>query len=568
MPQESAASAAVEQAQTPFSPAPVQELLRLFVKAARAHQLYLPNNPIHRSAIEGLRAGFTPIWAETDELTLEITEIELKWFGVTVLSGDKSADNIAWLFFKDGIRELRLLPGIQESEIVKLLELVQQARRASPDDDDLVAMLWEADLTYASYRYVDLLGEGDAEFPGAGVGSERSPDEIRATTEEAVEEVRASGIVRMEDFDSTLYFLDERETDYVRRELKREYDDDLRVNVVTTLLDVFETQTDPSVRHEVIDNVYEVMVHLLAAGHFQGVARVLREVRTAVERAPEVDDAQRRGLERLAEQLSAPESLSQLLQALDDTPILPPEADLAELFDQLRPTALAPVFLWLSRIRNESLRPLLAAAAGRLAAANTGELVALINAQEREVSNEAIRRAGALKAQAAVGVLGKVMTEPDAERRLSAAQALAEIASPGAFQVLERALADSSREVRITAVRTLSSHSYRPMLAKLETAVKAPTLRDADLTEKMAFFEAYGALCGDGGIPYLDSLLNGRTMFGRRDDSELRACAAISLGRIGTENAFAALRRASSEKDVVVRNAVSRALRGPVGAGR
>jgi len=568
MPPGTAASAAVEQAQTPFSPAPVQELLRLFVKAARAHQLYLPNNPIHRSAIEALRAGFTPIWAETDELTLGITETELQWFGVTILSGDKSTDNIAWVFFKDGIRELRLLPGIQEAEIVKLLELVQQARRASPDDDDLVAMLWEADLTYVSYRYVDLLGEGDAEFPGPGTGSEASPDQIRASTEQAVDEVRASGIVRIEDFDSTLYFLDERETDYVRRELKREYDEDLRVNVVTTLLDVFEAETDASIRHEVIENVYEVMVHLLAAGQFQGVAKVLREVRTAVERAPDVDDAQRRGLERLGEQLSAPESLAQLLQALDDTPILPPEADLAELFDQLRPSALAPVFLWLSRIRNEALRPLLAAAAGRLAAANTGELVALINATEREVSNEAIRRAGALKAQAAVGVLGKVMTEPDAERRLSAAQALAEIASPGAFQVLERAIGDTAREVRITAVRTLTNHSYRPMLAKLETAVKAPALREADLTEKMAFFEAYGSLCGDPGIAFLDSLLNGRTLFGRRDDSELRACAAISLGRIGSENALAALRRASAEKDVVVRNAVSRALRGPAGVGR
>jgi HEAT repeat protein len=224
---------------------------------------------------------------------------------------------------------------------------------------------------------------------------------------------------------------------------------------------------------------------------------------------------------------------------------------------------LAPVFLWLSRIRNETLRPLLAAAADRLAAANTAALVALINAQEPEISNEAIRRAGALKAQAAVSVLGKVIAEPDADRRLRAAQALAEIGSSGALQVLERAIGDSAREVRIIAVRTLGSHSYRPMLPRLDAAVKSPGIREADLTEKMAFFEAYGTLCGDSGVAYLDSILNGRSLFGRRDDTELRACAAISLGRIGSEAAFEALRRAAAEKDVVVRNAVSRALRGP-----
>ncbi len=552
--------------QAPFSPALVQDLLRLISKAVRAHQLYLPNNPIHRGAIDSLRAGFTPIWGETNELVIAITETDLQWHGITVQSGDKSADNIAWLFYKDGVRELRMLPGIQETEIIKLLELVQRARRASPDDDDLVAMLWEADFSYLTYRYVDLLSDGDTDLPAPGHTATASPAEIRTSAEAAVHEAQAHSIIRLEDFDSTLYFLDEREIDYLRREVKREYEQDLRANVVSALLDIFESQPEAHVRAEVIDNVHELMVYLLAAGHFQGVANVLREVRASLQRTPDVNDFHRHRLERLAEQLSAPESLSQLIQALDDTPVLPPENELAELFDQLLPTALAPVFLWLSRIRNESLRPLLETAAGRLAAANTAALVALIQAPEREISSEAMRRAGALKAQAAVSVLGRVMTEPDAERRLIAAQALADIGSPGALQVLERAISDSAREVRITAVRTLTSHTYRPMLARLETAVRATTLRDADLTEKMAFFEAYGTLCGDQGVSYLDSILNGRSLFGRRDDTEIRACAAIALGRVGTEPAFAALRRSSSEKDVVVRNAVSRALRGPGGA--
>ena len=38
-----------------------------------------------------------------------------------------------------------------------------------------------------------------------------------------------------------------------------------------------------------------------------------------------------------------------------------------------------------------------------------------------------------------------------------------------------------------------------PRLPRLEAIVKGKAVRDADLTEKMAFFEAYGALCGDGG---------------------------------------------------------------------
>src|SRR5439155_2500616 len=131
-----------------------------------------------------------------------------------------------------------------------------------------------------------------------------------------------------------------------------------------------------------------------------------------------------------------------------------------------------------------------------------------------------------------------------------------------ALQALEASIEDGDREVRITAVRSLTGRAYRPILPRLEAVVKGPSLRNADLTEKMAFFEGYGALCGDAGVPYLDTILNRKRLFRPRADPELRACAAIALGRIGTTTAFASLRRASEQKDVVVRNAVSRGLRG------
>jgi HEAT repeat protein len=205
---------------------------------------------------------------------------------------------------------------------------------------------------------------------------------------------------------------------------------------------------------------------------------------------------------------------------------------------------------------------LLEAAAGRLASASTNELVRLVGASERDIATEAIRRCGALKAQGAVQALGRVLNNPEASLRQLAVQALTEIASPGALQALERAVDDADRDVRIATVRALSSRAYRPVLARIESTVKGKTIREADLTEKMAFFEGYGALCGDSGVEYLDSILNGKGFLGRREDAEIRACAAMALGRVASVRAMESLRKASSEKDVVVRNAVNKALRG------
>lgn len=546
------------------------ELVRLVGKAARASQLYLPNNPIYQGAINALRAGFAAVWTETDDLVLTLTEHDIRWYGVVVSdaaqNASKSSDNLAWLFHKDGVRELTLVKGFEEEEFIKLLAIIQRARKAGSDEDDLVAMLWEADFTFLTYRYVDLLAEGsggDDLGDGGEAGPAPDPSAVRESTQAAVEESRAANLVKVADFDSTLYFLDDREIEYLHDEIRREYAIDLRVNIVATLLDIFETQHDPEIRDEVIEDLHKLMVYLLTAGQFRGVAYLLRESRAAIQRNPALTPEQRGRLEALPEQLSAPDALSQLLQALDSPLALPPQDELISLFDQLQSVALSTVFSWLGKSQNSRLRELLEAAAGRLAAANSGELVRLIQTPDAEVSAEAIRRAGALRAQAAVLPLGRMLIEGDVGRRQLAVAALMEIGSPGALQALERGIEDSDREVRITAVRALSSKNYRPALTRLEAVVKGKAIRDADLKEKMAFFEGYGALCGDAGIPHLDTILNGKGFLGRREDPETRACAAMALGRVRSPRAIEALKKALDEKDVVVRSAVNKAIRPP-----
>lgn len=167
-----------------------------------------------------------------------------------------------------------------------------------------------------------------------------------------------------------------------------------------------------------------------------------------------------------------------------------------------------------------------------------------------------------MKTPAGVGPLSKVLTEADTELRQIAVNALAEIGSAGALQALERAVSDDARDVRVAAARALTARAYRAALPRVEAVIKGRGLREADLTEKMAFFELYGALCGDSGVDYLDNLLNGKGFLGRREDPEVRACAAMALGRVGTAKSGDALRKATQEKDVVVRNAVAKALRG------
>jgi hypothetical protein len=534
-------------------------MLRQFAKAVRTHQLYLPNNAIYQRAIDTLRAKFLPLWAETDQLVLGVAESEFRWEGLEVGHEPSRGDSVAWIFYKDGIRELTFQPGVEAEELAILLEIVNRVRKASPEEDDLLTLLWEHEFVHLKYRYVDLAADAAPEIPGADASSQ--PATVTPPAQmEALEE--RPGIIRLDELDSALYFLEEGEIEYLRAEVHAEYRSDLRRNVLSILFDVFEVQTSATVREEILSIIEGFLPHLLAAGAFSAVAFVLKEALVAAERAPSLEPQHLKRLRALPDRLSEPAALNELIQALDEATDAPPQDDLEALFAELRPQCLAIVFNWLGKLQNAQLRPALEAAAARLASANTSELVRLIVSPDVPVAIEAMRRAGELKTAAAVAPLSKVIAAPAANLRQAAAHALSEIGSPGAMRAIEQAIEDDDRDVRITVMRALGARGHRAALPRVEAMIRSRDARAADLTEKMALFETYGALAGEGGIQLLSDLLNGRSLFGRREDPETRACAAMALGRIGSVTALESLRKASSEKEVLVRNAINRAMRG------
>lgn len=547
--------------EAPLAVAPVEEMLRLLSRAVRARLLYLENNPTYQKSLDTLRASFAPIWAHTAELVFEISDTQLTLDEHPVMSEpEKSSDALPWVMYKDGLRELRLSRGIEDQEIVALVQIIAQVRKGG-SEDDLLTLLWEQEFAYVRYRYVDV------SFDTAGPidpDDELTPKLVdpAALKDPPREQIMPAGVVSMDEFDSTLYFLDENEVQYLQKAIKEHYAAELRQNVVHILLDVFEQQTDPAIRDEVCQILDGMLVNLLTTGHLRGVANLLRETNVAAGRARDITPSQRELLLSLPNRMSEPTAVVQLLQSLDERTDLPPQAELNELFEQLRVGALGTILGWLGRTTTSSVRSLLEAAADRLAAGNTSELVRLLGAAEPGVALEAVRRAGSLKTAAAVPALARLLQAGSAPMRLAAVTALAEIGTPGALQPLDRGIDDEDRDVRIAAVRALGARNYRLAVQKIENALVGKRLMEGDLTEKMAFFEAFGSLCGDGGIAMLDGLLNRKGLFGKRGDTETRACAAMALGRIGTGAAVAALRRAGTDKDILVRNAVSKALRG------
>jgi hypothetical protein len=573
----------------PCPPAVVEEMMKVFEKAIKAHQMYLPNNPTYLKSLQTAKSAFEPIWQHTQSLVFTVTDTQFKWYNVPVSSHpEKGGDSLPWLLFKDGLRELALFPGFEDTELERFLAIIPRVRHAQPHEDDLLTILWEQDFQYLRYRYVEINDPSNPIDPNSEPGRWPAPagksfeppkaalDDAKAELEKDGEKgeageaaPQASGVVKMEDFDSSLYFLDPNEIGYLKQETDREYGLDLRRLVLQSLLDIYELQVDPLVRDEVAGDLEALVLHLLTAGQFSTVAYMLKELEGTMQRARELRPQDRERLGKLPDRLSNPDALGQMLQALEESSNLPPKDELTQLFAQLKPVALASLLDSIDRTQNVQLRPLLEASAERLASSNTGELVRLIKDPKTAVAREAIRRAGAMRTASAVPALSEVLAS-GAERpiRAVAVTALTDIGTPGALSGLEPALTDPDRDIRLATVRALTARVHRPALARVQALITGKESRSADRTERIALFELYGTIAGDAGVAPLDAILNAKGgLFGNREDPEFRACAAIGLGRINTDAARAALQKAAGEKDVIVRNAVSRALKGPSAPG-
>jgi HEAT repeats len=571
-------------------PEQVEELLMALAKTLRAHQLYLKNNPVYQKTLDILKDAFRKVWEVTDELVLDITENELRCDGKAVYSQTNRGESIAWVLFKDGVRQLRFKAGVEASEVLGFLDVMQKARNLQAEDnDDLLTLLWEKDFQFIQYEFQQLETEGGYAPPTTGevraptasgttvrgtVHAELGEDEEEGegsggaaggggdAGEGGDEPARAKGLVSARDFDTTLYFLDEKEIEFLRKEVADEYAQDIRRNVLSMLYDVMELQPFATVRTELVSIVESFLPYLLGASDFGAVAYVLRESRTVIQRARELLPEHKEALEKLPARLSEEGALSQLLQSLDEATVHTAPEELAQLFAELRPEALPTLFAWLPKLTNARVRGMVEAAVERLASANASTVIASLQAANAEAAIAAIRVAARLKLTAAVPGLAQCLGHPEVLVRLTAVQALAEIASPASIQALEKGLDDVDREVRIAAVRVVSQHKSRSALPRITAVVTGKSMREADLTEKMAFFETYGALVGEAGVELLGGILNSGGFLKRKQNPETRACAAMALGRIGSAAAREALTRATQEKVPLVRNAVTRALRG------
>ena len=526
--------------------------------------MYSPSHPMHLRAVEELQSGFEPVWAELGSLTLQVRDDGFVWQSNLVLPQDHTPDSISWLLFKEGIRSITLTQGVEDEEIVCLLSVIHLSRSLAEDvEDDLLTLLWDQYFEHIRYRLVDLGSDDVAEIEGpASSDPQPSPEETREQVEEEVAEVMGADVLAdFDDFDASLYFLDDHEIGQLKDDIATEFTQDISVNALSMLLDVLELHPDRDVREETCGVLEELFSHLVGTGDFGSIAYLIRELRVLLARVTDLKLEHRETLGGLARKLSDPKVISLLLRSMDHSEVLPTPEDLQNLFGELEPEALRAVVRRIPQLGDEAAKALLRSALGHQATHFPKVIREALTSEDGEIVLVGLRCVEESKLTSVHAQLQRLSQHEDTAVRRALVAALAGLKTSEAVREIEELLHDRDHDIRIAAVRALSTCGDAETRSLVEAIVLGRAIRNTDRSEKLAFFEAYAALFGDSATAGLEPLLHGG-VFRRRSDAATRACAARALGKVGGPAAKAALEKALKDRDFSVRSAAERGLTG------
>lgn len=300
-----------------LDPGRVAEVLSALGAALRSYRLYEGSNPMVDRFVTTFKQKVAALWDGLPDLVLQIEENRILWEGNEVFPRGESNHELAFLFYKDGIRELSLRPGFEEDdEPMKLLSVLARAPAISKEEDDLITLLWQENFARLSYATVEAAVEG-FEFPEAA-GEKTSiapinPSQVRG--ESSTERTALS----TGDFQETLYFLDEAELRKLLDEVARESKRDLWGAVLNALMDRLE-DGNPQRQERIVEIVSELLPSALAAAQFDRCATMLGGLVDLAGRGDVIAPAALRQIRGVFDQLARPETAFQLADILEEHP--------------------------------------------------------------------------------------------------------------------------------------------------------------------------------------------------------------------------------------------------------
>jgi len=564
---------------------PLAELVAMWFKrlgrAIKTLRLYRSENPFVVQLREQIsqeildlvqRHGGMDLRVRPSEILLEdqpVVRVKQRGPGSVIFPGPE--EEFPFLLYRDGIRLLRFLPKLSTEEVGTFIEAMAIAGRRGLSQDDLVTLLWQANLVHIQIESVPLEqtiylssrpteGRGRGSGRGLAFGWSPSGEEIHAD----LGQVAGSQGLHKDNFDdwelpgdsvdvvqAYARLLPEMETalEQSQTEWVQEWVADPQYEAPDVLRLLLSLDPSDEMRRAVVHSVVTWLVASIETYDWSAAQR-------ALELLVEFDPERALSLDELNASLAEIDTES-CAEHLDESEPLDQARFFALMVGLGRP-ALGLAVAVMAQARRSRTRAASLTALAYLCRDCPETLEPHLADTRWYVVRNIVFVLGQIGGHEVLGQLTTAAHHPELRVRRQVVLALGSV-SPAERRPLVAEQLDSDDPRLLSAALNMLARDDDPEVGRQILArITAPSFERRRETSQHALFAALAEVADDSMVPALDELLRAGGWFAQ--PTYTRSAAALILCRIGTDRALAVLETGLRDRSEAVRNACLEAM--------
>jgi HEAT repeats len=518
-----------------------KSLIQTFLQTLKAFRLYEANHPILSKFLERLRKDFDQYFGEFDSFSLQVGEHRLYYRGNVVYENKDVKESLAFVFFKDGIREIQFAKGLEFKEMIDFLNIVRKGDLLNRMEDDLVTLLWEKDFSHITFTAVDEFIEGTlvpATEEDLIKGSEYIPEEkdagqanspsisVREGLERALNPAPGQSLVQ-----ACQLTPEERET--IDQEARQEEQPDYIFTLINNLIEILLHLGEDVDAYENMISYFDRVIEYLLDQKEVGKAVALLSSLNQTMDSIMMKDRQIFAIQRILENSSGPHSIELLGKAMKGNG--GGQGDSESIHEYLRfltKQAVEPLCLLLGELESGKWRKTICDRLIALCRGGIQPLSKFLSDPNPMLVCHILYILGNIGDPSTTDYLRNLVTHKDLKVREETLQILNKFGGEGK-DLMQQFLMDSVSVIRSKAALLLGRNAKGEAVKPLTDIILSEDFYKRDYKEKASFFRALGETGSKEVIPILEGISKKRRLFQREKWNEMKQCAANTLKMLG-----------------------------------
>jgi HEAT repeat protein len=551
-----------------------RDLTGALIKAIKAFRFYPPDNPTLKGFRDQLLKKSQFFLNKYQSFEIQVGEYDLSFKGKILYENRDIKTSIAFLIYRDGLRKIRFMKGLEEWEVQGIIDILKQSENINQLEDDIVTLMWEKDFIHISFVATDeFLEETPAIIPGnvdqfrknlvfKPVAHHVEVDLAEEGSEEGVDldELLSRAIEEPLPFvsDKRVYFLTSDEVEGLRKDVEGETDPTFVFNIMDILFEILALEKEREPYQDAVNTLLKVLDAFLTLGDFTKAADLLKRVNIIL-KTYDLQDWQIENIRKIIVEAGEEVRIDRIGRALERE-----EGRLEDVnayLSLLQKNSIKPLVNLLGELKNSKTRRVFCDALSEIGKNAIEVFTPFTDDRRWYLVRNILYILGRIGKEQSLPYIQRALNHEDLRVKREAIQALGLIGGQKAIGLLVRALTDDDVRVRCLAAINLGKGGKKAGLVPLLEAVQSKDFYKRESAEIKAFFNAIGMMGSNEAIPVLQQLLERKSWFGRGKKDEIRIGAAGAMAMIGTPEATVILEEGKNSKDESIRDACIHALK-------